>query len=271
MVVVNSSDSRMYQDATAALRALPGIAIEAKTLPTDASAVTAALAHAGRDTAVVAFGNRASDLVAGSKLLVPAVHCMVTGDAESQVGRLRVPLGASASVHATWLRRLLPAARTVAILYTPAFNARSAAQMGAELESLGYGVITEPVETAALLPQALRRIGKADALLAMPDPAIYSPELARGLLLFTYRTRTPLLAYSQAWVRAGALYAIDWKSADLGTYCGSLALALLTPTPNAIVPPAMPAPRVTVNLRVAAQLGLEWTAADLAGVETIRE
>lgn len=259
----------MYQEAVAAIGALPGITLDSEVLPADKA--TAPLAISSRNTAVVALGNRASTYVAQQHLTVPVVHCMVSGDSEPSAASVRVPLVAPASMQAQWLRRLLPEARTLAILYTPAQNADTATAMARELGALGFHVISAPVDSAAELPQALRRIGKADALLAIPDAVVYSPELARGLLLFTYRTRTPLIAYSQAWVRAGALYALDWPPATLGRYCGMLALAMLTTAPNATLPPPPPAPRVSVNPRVAAQLGLAWSAADLSGVETLSE
>ena len=99
---------------------------------------------------------------------------------------------------------------------------------------------------------------------------MYSPELAKGLLLFTYRTNTPMIALSDAWVRAGALYSLEWDYAELGGYCAMLAAHLASAVRDA-APPPLPAPRVSVNRRAAAQLRLQWDATSLAGVARVHD
>jgi hypothetical protein len=270
LIVVSSDAQATYEEALEGLRALPATTVEAATLGPDNSALSASIAHAGHDTAVVTLGNRASEFVAQAPGAPPVVHCMVAGDVDDDGAGLDVPLAVPISVQALWLRRLLPEARVVAILYSPSLNDRVAHAAAAELTALGFTTITQAVAAPEALPQALRNIAKADALLAIPDTEIYTPELARGLLLFTYRTNTPLVAYSQAWVRDGALYGLEWLPRELGSYCGALALAALSSGGGAVRPP-MPEPRVTVNLRIAAQLNLHWKGSDLSGVEKINE
>jgi putative ABC transport system substrate-binding protein len=59
----------------------------------------------------------------------------------------------------------------------------------------------------------------------------------KALLLFSFRHKLPLIGLSEAWVQAGALYALDWDYRELGAFCGRLALRQLpgarvaTPTP----------------------------------------
>ena len=204
LIVVSSDASVMYEEAVEGLRALTATTIDAATLGPDNSALSASITHAGHETAVVTLGNRAREFLAQLPATLPVVHCMVVGDAADTESALDVPLAIPINVESLWLRRLLPDAHVVAILYSPSLNEHVARAAVAELTALGFTAIAQPVAAPEGLPQALRNIAKADALLAIPDAEIYTPELARGLLLFTYRTNTPLVAYSQAWVRDGA-------------------------------------------------------------------
>jgi hypothetical protein len=270
LIVVSSDALTMYEEAMDGLRALPATTIDAATLGSDNSALSASIAHAGHDTAVVTLGNRAREFLAQLPAAPPVVHCMMAGEMADAESGLDVPLAIPISVQALWLRRLLPDAHVVAILYSPSLNEHAARAAAAELTALGFTAITQPVTAPEGLPQALRNIAKADVLLAIPDAEIYTPELARGLLLSTYRTHTPLVAYSQAWVRDGALYGVEWRYKELGNYCGALALATLASGGGMSRPP-MPEPRVIVNLRIAAQLNVNWKGTDLSGVEKINE
>lgn len=59
-----------------------------------------------------------------------------------------------------------------------------------------------------LLPQLEQLLQVSDALLMIPDPLVASQAAARTILLTSYRYRKPILAYSQAYVQAGALAAV---------------------------------------------------------------
>lgn len=270
LIVVSSGDTEANTRAIAGMRGDAPLAVDALRIGQDDGALAATIANAPAGTAIVALGSRAAQFVARLSTGAPTVDCMVAGDVNFQSAAPVVPLAVPVELQIKWIRQLLPATRKVAILYDPAQNRRIAADAAAQLTTAGYKVISEAVASPADLPPALARIGPADALLALPDSTVYSPELAKGILLFTYRTRTPMIAFSDAWVRAGALYSLEWDYAELGAYCAALALHQLSTARNA-APPAMPRPHVTVNSAAAAQLRLKWDAASLAGVEHIHE
>ncbi len=53
----------------------------------------------------------------------------------------------------------------------------------------------------------------ADALLALPDPLVYSSSTLRTMLLTTYGYAKPVIGYSRSYVEAGALMT-NWSSPD---------------------------------------------------------
>ncbi|MBS0321621.1 MAG: hypothetical protein JSR18_13840 [Proteobacteria bacterium] len=274
LVVVNSGDSRMYGEGLAGIREAAGTTVEAVTVGRDDGRIAALVGLRDPNVAIIALGNRASEAIGALAVGRPVVQCMVTTDASMAFPAAeRVSLVVPAQTQATWLRRLLPQARSVALLYTPRVTEGYATKIAAELAAQGYSAKIEPVASPSDLPVALHRIAHADALLALPDPGIYSPELARGILLFSYRTRTPLVGYTQPWVQAGALYGFEWRYAEVGAYCATLALARLAPAPTTgalAVAATAPVPRVFVNRGVATRLGIGWDPDATRGTEDAR-
>jgi putative tryptophan/tyrosine transport system substrate-binding protein len=269
IVVVTAGDSPAFVQAIAGMREDSGWSVETHDADEPATLLAPVLSDAPSGTAIVALGARAAGVVAQVAPTVPSVDCMVSGDPPVSANAAVVPLAVPIDVHVRWLQRLLPAARKIAIVFDPAQNARTVAAAAGALETAGYSVLREPVASAADLPAALGKLGDADVLLAIPDSTVYVPQLAHGLLLFTYRTQTPMVAFADSWVRAGALYALEWDYAELGRYCATLALARASQTPMAA--PALPQPRVSVNRRAAQILRLKWDAATLAGVDSVHD
>jgi putative ABC transport system substrate-binding protein len=97
---------------------------------------------------------------------------------------------------------------------------------------------------------------------------VYTPETARGILLYSFRKRIPLIGPNEAWVRMGALYALDWDYAEVGAACAHLALRQAQLAKGVLAPPR---PRVSVNVRSAAQFGLQWHDALLQTVDARHE
>jgi putative ABC transport system substrate-binding protein len=272
LVVVSSGDAQAYQQALAGIRKL-GHPVEALKAGVDSeAAVVAAIQRAGRDGAIVALGAKASALVANAAPAIPVVACMVAGnDARGPAGATVVPLEVPDETSIQWLRRLLPKARNVGILFDPAQNARRAEDGAAALRRAGYVPLIEPVAAPSALPTALARFANAvDVLHAIPDTTVFAPEHSRALLLFSFRNRIPLAGPSEAWVKAGALYAVEWDYADVGRYCGAIALRPLASgrSPS----PPLPAPartRVTVNLHAAEQMNIKWDPEILRSVDQV--
>jgi putative ABC transport system substrate-binding protein len=132
-------------------------------------------------------------------------------------------------------------------------------------------MLLHPVASPAALPSALDAIaGRADVLLALPDATVYTRESARGILLFSFRNRIPVIGPNDAWVRKGALYALDWDYAEVGAACAVLAERELRPVRGAQPAPLLRA-RVAVNVRTASHFGLAWDDDTLRGVDQRHE
>jgi putative ABC transport system substrate-binding protein len=261
LVIVQAHDSPRLAKTLAALQARATVPVEVLRLPAEHDAAfESALAKQPRDHVIVALGPRASDFVVRLNSAHAAVHCLAGPDA-LRAGLPAVPSEAPADQHALWLRKLVPAARRVGVLYDPALNTRRAEAAAAALEMAGYKVLLQPVGAPAALPTALASLaGRADVLFAVPDRMVYTPETAKGILLFSFRNGIPLIGPDEAWVRKGALFAVDWDYAEVGAACAALAQR----EGSTRAPPAALRPRAFVNPRIATRFDLAWDAALLA-------
>ncbi|MBS3935026.1 MAG: hypothetical protein KGZ43_02540, partial [Sulfuritalea sp.] len=154
------------------------------------------------------------------------------------------------------IRLALPQHRRVGVLAGP----QTRPFLGAlEKEGLARGLglyASRPVGAADEIYPALRgALDESDVILALPDPLIYNSASLQNILLATYRARTPLVAFSPAYVRAGATLALYSTPAQLAR--GAAAMVRQWHAGRSLPPAQKPREfEVAVNARVAASLNL---------------
>lgn len=126
------------------------------------------------------------------------------------------------------LGRILPGIRRVGVLYSGTANKLRADAAARVAEPLGLRIQAEAVGSPDQIPTALQRLAEgASALWIIPDTLVVSPRTVQPLILFSFRTKIPLIGLSAAWVRAGALFALDRDYDDIGVQTAELAVKLL--------------------------------------------
>jgi len=220
----------------------------------DAGERLKAAAREDPDAAIIAFGPEAAVRAAHDAPALATVDCM---SAQAGASAKAVPAAIPLDQQTAWLKRLLPDARYIGVLYDPAQNAELVGALAAALRAADLNPVLAPVATPAMLPPALARLSSsADVLLAVPDTTVYTRETVKALLLFSFRRKLPLIGLSENWVHAGALYALDWDYHELGAFCGRLALGQLA---GARTPaPAPPRLHIYVNQRSARLFRMHW-------------
>jgi putative ABC transport system substrate-binding protein len=178
------------------------------------------------------------------------------GGARDATGiELEFPVAAQLSA----IRASLPERTRVAVLFNPAENAERVKEAVSAATRIGLRLVPIEVRNPSGLPTALERVAReADVLWGLTDSVVLSPESAKGLLLFSFRNRIPLVGVSGNWVRAGALLGLERDYEDLGRQLAEMAVAILGGTEPRRIPATSPRKAcAVVNVRTARQLDLE--------------
>lgn len=82
----------------------------------------------------------------------------------------------------------------------------------------------EHINTPDEIPRSLNTLNNSsNILLTLPDPVIYNKNTIRGILLSTYREKLPIIGFSKAYVRAGAIAAVYSKPEQISKQTASIA------------------------------------------------
>lgn len=154
------------------------------------------------------------------------------------------------------IKTILPDARNIGILLGPT-SSQYSELLREEAEKNALSVSEENIyQDSDLIPKLQKTLEVTDALMAIPDPLIYSRETAQPILLTSYRHQKPVFGYSQSYVRAGALAAVYSKSNQLARQAAEIAINSQL-APSLLPPPQTPKYfSVIVNYQVGRSLNI---------------
>ncbi|APW42398.1 hypothetical protein RS694_07485 [Rhodoferax saidenbachensis] len=160
------------------------------------------------------------------------------------------------------VRLALPDAHRVGILFGAESVIRKPA-LASALQERGLEMVSSVAPDGSSFPPLGVVLESADVLLAVPDTQVFNSSSISNLLLSTYRAHIPMVAFSPAYVKAGALLSLHSTPSQIGVQSAGIARSLLA---GAVVAPAQYPLEftVTVNEQVARSLGLQINAAALS-------
>lgn len=222
---------------------------------------------------VVTLGSLATEAALREISDLPIVACMVlrTDSLTRAPNATGVGLEFPLETQFSWLQRLLPQARSIGVLYNPDENGRRVEDAARIAKKLGLRLDAQEVDEPQEIPAALNSLSKnADVLWGVADKLALSPLVAKNILLFSFRNRIPFIGLSSTWVKAGALYSLDWDYADIGAQCGELAVRVLEGAPPSSIPPASPRKVMySLNLVIARQLKIKFSDEIVRGAQHV--
>lgn len=158
------------------------------------------------------------------------------------------------------LREALPDWTNLALISGPTTRELSMA-IETEARQSGLSVRRSDINSDRELFRALQQTLESPALLiAVPDRDLYNSRTIQNILLTSYRRNSPLVGFSAAYVRAGALLAVYSHPAQVAAQAAEAVAAVLHG--NAMPPPRYPvAFEVDINQTVARSLGIRLNSA----------
>ncbi len=160
------------------------------------------------------------------------------------------------------LAEVLPGWRQLGLIAGPQ-TSELAAELEADALSRGYNVLKMEIDSDREIYPAMRRILERPAvLLALPDRLVFNNSTIQNILLTTYRQRSPVIGFSPAYVRAGAVAALYSTPTQIGDQAAATIRDFLrgTPLPEPQYPQEF---EIAVNDTVARSLGIRLEAAEV--------
>jgi putative ABC transport system substrate-binding protein len=270
VAVVLSSDSGPYAEAADGFKsrlARLGESVDIKTWTLakgNASSVFGSINGGGYDL-VCAVGTTAAT-EARDRARVPTVFLLVVDPVgHGLVKDLRRPGGQVTGVsldipideQLDALRDVAPRAKRVGMVCGPSSvdAARSAASYA---RSRGMELVIESVSSEKAARSAFSKLkGKVDALLALPDPMVYSSASSEAVIMFALEQRIPLMSYSTNYVKAGALLCLYSEYRSIGEQGAEIAQRVLRGASPSSIPVESPrSTKLGINYKVADSIGL---------------
>lgn len=152
----------------------------------------------------------------------------------------------------------MPSSNRVGVLLGPS-SAIHEAELVSTARSIGLDLVIEKTEQSRRVPHKIGQLAaEVDVILAIPDPVIHNPQTAHSILSAGYRHNIPVVAYSSAYLKAGALISLYSSPGQLAAETANHILDQLkspdTHVPKAAYPATL---SVGINRTVAHSLGRE--------------
>lgn len=224
---------------------------------------------------IFAVGIWALQVVAGQTTNLPVVYAMVLNPpAILQASTAKNITGASMNVPVDQTIRLFKrlGIQRVGIIFDPSktgYLVRRASSVG---QKEGIQLITKEIHSSKEAIQALNSLkGQIDALWILPDETILDQRVLRGMLLFSYRQKVPVVGLSERQAKMGAVLSLRFGSSeDIGRQAAELANHILAGKTAAEIPfTTARLVKLIVNLKAAQKLGMEIPESVLEMATTI--
>lgn len=207
---------------------------------------------------IFTLGSLATDTAIRKIVDIPIVACLILrpDNLKKTSNATGVGLEFPLEIQFKWLHRFLPQARTIGVIYNPKENQKRIEAAANIAKNMGLRLEAQEVSAPQDVPAALDNLSKsADVLWGVTDNIVMTPQIAKHILLFSFRNSIPFIGLSSMWVKAGAFYSLDWDYADLGSQCGEMAQKILEGVPPSAIPSALPRKVMySLNLNTARQM-----------------
>ncbi|MEN8178678.1 MAG: ABC transporter substrate binding protein [Pseudomonadota bacterium] len=155
------------------------------------------------------------------------------------------------------IKKILQPARRIGILIRPSEH-RHINNLAKKAKKVGLSIHTEVIENEDEIGRKLSMLlDRVDVLLAQPDNKLYNRKTVSKILLSSYRKNIPVIGYSSAYVKAGALAAVYSSPEDIGKDIGVTIADYLAhrKIPTGSIFPSFFS--VSINEKVGASLGIQ--------------
>jgi putative ABC transport system substrate-binding protein len=265
ILVLKSQNSEPYNQALAGFKAACGAEFAELNLNGSKTRRAEFIARVTEEKPrlIVAIGPLAAQMAQAESNGLPILFLMVSNPVRHGLRGDNIA-GVSLDIPVTnqfaRYRSLMPALKTMGVIYDPSKTAALIAEAKSAATNAGIELIAVEIDSQRKIRDALKGLieRKIDALWMVPDETVITPESFKFLAGETSKNHIAFLAASEIFVEVGALAALTPDYKDVGRQACSLAQAIQNgerkPTDVGTTPPAEV--HLILNLKTASKIGL---------------
>ncbi|MBI3595991.1 MAG: ABC transporter substrate-binding protein [Nitrospirae bacterium] len=264
VAVIKSQDLLPYDQAVEGFRRHTKVDVVEYNMQGDVNEGMKIVGQAKRRklAAVLAVGSKAAGLARESFPDIPLVYCLVIdpnryGLQSGNVTGIDLEIPIQSQFKA--FKSVVPALKRIGVLYDPTKTSGLIRSAREEARHLNLELVEAEVRTAQEIPGAIRSLlPQIQGLWMVPDSTVITNDSFQFILLTTLEKGIPFMAFSDSFVKAGALLALSPDYVSIGKQSSVLVDQVIRsgiPDQGKVIYPETA--RLTINLKTAKILGLD--------------
>lgn len=268
VIVVKNAELKPYQEVLRGIRDSCGCTVRELKLQED-EGVEKILKKS--PDAVLAIGTSVFKIAREIKGL-PVIYTMVMpseteGLARTNISGVSMDIDPAAAI--TAMMEVVSKARRIGVLYDPRYTAAFVREAARAAAAAGVDLVVKQVHDARDVPRLVEEMRtKIDILWMLPDPTVTTTTVVDYLLQFSFQHNVPMFSFANKYVEMGAVAALVVDPHAMGVQAGEIVKRLSAGRTDALRVYAR-SPRLTINTKVAAKMGLKIGDETLKRANTI--
>jgi len=276
VAVIKSQDILPYNQAVEGFRSLTQLEVKEYDMKGDIEEGLRIINQVKRlkPAAVLAVGSKAAVLAKENLSEIPLVYCIVIdpekyGLQTSNVTGIALEIPVDTQLKT--FKAVVPTLKRIGVVYDPAKTSGLVHTAQEAARQLGLELVAVEVSSAKDLPETIRGLlPKVQGLWMVPDSTVITSDSFQFILLATMERNIPFMAFSDSFVKAGALLALSPNYFAIGRQSSLLVDKVIQngiPERRHVFHPETA--RLTINLKTAKILGLEISQGVLSTADEV--
>lgn len=163
---------------------------------------------------------------------IPVVYLMVSAPQTILSGNRNIS-GVSMNVtrekQLSALLKIAPAVHTIGLLYDPEKTGHFVKKAQKAADKIGIRLLAKKTDDSKDVPGIIRKMKRGiDLFWMLPDTTVVTPETVRFMLLFFLENNTPIMTFSEKYLKLGAFISVGTDAYDMGAQAGEMANLILS-------------------------------------------
>lgn len=186
---------------------------------------------------ILALGTRAANEVSKREKSIPIIYSMVleqpggagtSGLTAQQANVTGSSLNIPLDVQFKYIKTVFPSTSQIGLISNPERSGHVVDSARQAANKHGLALTVRSVSSESQIPDAVRSlVDSIDVFFMVADATVFTPQSSRYVIFEFIKAGVPIMGLSSAYVKAGAVMALDCDYTDIGRQSGELAVRIL--------------------------------------------